>query len=169
MKGCPAFRGLLPATALLPLSPSPWWRSGGGDLGFQLRAAHSHALPDPTLRRVAEARVAPNKRATRLRQPGCVGTNPPSPCLGCQENRVCNHAVWKETKTPPLPRQEPTGESTKPAYSRLRGVGQMAIPICALQVPPGGSLGKVFEEAAERWPCLPRPSLERHPQLFFFL
>lgn len=49
-----------------------------------------------------------------------------------------------EAKTPPLPRKQPTGEGKQPDYSQLWGVGQMSVPICALQVPPGGSLGEVL-------------------------
>lgn len=73
--------------------------------------------------------------------------------------QICTLRVWGVKKTgyvitqserrlklPHFLANKPTVEGTQPGYSGLWGVGQMILSICALQVPPGGSLAEVLSE-----------------------
>ena len=63
---------------------------------------------------------------------------------------------------------KPAGEGKQPGYSELWGVGQTALPICALQVPPGGSLGEVSTQRLKGNGGVGKVSAgpDRHPQAF---
>lgn len=59
----------------------------------------------------------------------------------------------RRLKFPHFLADKPIGEGTQPGYSGLWGVGPVTLPICALQVPPGGSLGEAFTELLKDNEC----------------
>lgn len=73
-------------------------------------------------------------------------TNLRSVCLGVRKTGYVIAQSEPRLKLPHFLANKPTGEGKLPGYSGLRGVGQMPLPICALQVPPGGSRGEVLTE-----------------------